>query len=255
MNMNHLERREFLKTMSRAATAALALQHAPVSNAAESPPPRATADCFILLWMAGGMANTETFDPKHYEPFQPGIEAKRVLSTFPAINTTVDGINFTTGLEEMASVMHEGSLIRTFTLPIVDKIVHSRHQYHWHTGYLPPLNVAAPHIGAVIARTLGPRHPDVPAFIDIAETFAEAGREANVLRSFLSAGFLGAEYGPFIISRLRKRPNSFGRTLELTEAKVDKRHFNRCSMPAQQVNSHRPISKSPCCALSIRHID
>ena len=67
-----------------------------------------------------------------------------MLSTFPAIDTSVDGIKFTAGLEEMASVMHEGALIRTFTLPIVDKIVHSRHQYHWHTGYLPPLSVAAP---------------------------------------------------------------------------------------------------------------
>ena len=50
---------------------------------------------------------------------------KRVLSTFPAIDTSVDGIKFSAGLEEMASVMHEGSLIRTFTLPIVDKITHA----------------------------------------------------------------------------------------------------------------------------------
>src|SRR3712207_7559720 len=42
-------------------------------------------------------------------------------------------------------------------------ILHSRHQYHWHTGYVPPQSVAAPHIGAVIARTLGPRDPAVPA--------------------------------------------------------------------------------------------
>ena len=28
-----------------------------------------TADTVILLWMAGGMAHTETFDPKKYTPF------------------------------------------------------------------------------------------------------------------------------------------------------------------------------------------
>jgi hypothetical protein len=200
MDTNHLQRREFLKSIGQASAAALAMGYAPIVKAAE-PPAIATADCLVLLWMSGGMAHTETFDPKHYEPFRPGIESKRVLSTFPAINTSADGIKFTTGLEEMASVMHEGSLIRTFTLPIVDKIVHSRHQYHWHTGYLPPLTVAAPHIGAVIARTLGPKHPDVPAFIDIGETFAEAAAEARALHSFLSAGFLGAEYGPFFVPR------------------------------------------------------
>src|SRR6476661_8960202 len=188
MNAPQLYRREFLSQLAKASAAALAMDCVPFVQA-DPPPQVATADCLVLLWMAGGMAHTETFDPKHFEPFRPGIE------------TSVDGIKFSAGLEEMASVMHEGSLIRTFTLPIVDKITHARHQYHWHTGYLPPLTVAAPHIGSVIARTLGPKNPDMPAFVDIGESLAEAGREASVLRSFLSAGFLGAEYGPFPVPR------------------------------------------------------
>ena len=35
--------------------------------------PKATADAVIVLWMAGGMAQTETFDPKRYTPFAPGV--------------------------------------------------------------------------------------------------------------------------------------------------------------------------------------
>ncbi|MBA3481751.1 MAG: DUF1501 domain-containing protein [Pirellulales bacterium] len=209
MNPAQVHRRRFLKSLGQASAAALAMDHAPLLRGSEPDPPRATADCLVLLWMAGGMAHTETFDPKRYVPFEPGIESRRVLSTFPAIDTSVDGIKFTAGLEEMASVMDEGALIRTFTLPIVDKIVHSRHQYHWHTGYLPPLTVAAPHIGSVIARTLGPKNPDVPAFIDIGETFAEAEREASVIRSFLSAGFLGAEYGPFLVPHATEAARRF----------------------------------------------
>ena len=139
---SNVDRRDFLKRLGQVSAAALAMDYTP-RRQGSGPANKPTADCFVLLWMAGGMAHTETFDPKHYEPFSPGIESKRVLSTFPAINTSADNIRFTQGLEEMASVMHEGSLIRTFTLPIVDKIVHSRHQYHWHTGYLPPLSVAA----------------------------------------------------------------------------------------------------------------
>lgn len=198
MQRSELHRRDCLKSMSGTITAALTAQYAASLPAAE-PVPSASADCLVLLWMAGGMAHTETFDPKHYEPFTPGIESRRVLSTFPAIHTAADPIKFTQGLEEMASVMDEGALIRTFTCPVTDSITHAKHQYHWHTGYLPPLSVVAPHLGSVIARTLGPNNPDVPSFVDINEPMAEASREAAGIRSFLTAGFLGVEYGPFMV--------------------------------------------------------
>ena len=120
------------------------------------------ADTVILLWMAGGMAQTETFDPKRYTPFEPGMESARVLSTFPSIDTAVDNIKLSQGLERIGHVMDRGSLIRTHRVGDLGRILHARHQYHWHTGYAPPLSVAAPHVGAMIARTLGPRNPDVP---------------------------------------------------------------------------------------------
>jgi len=200
MSSIRIDRRDCLKSLSQVAGGALAAQFAPRLEAAETSP-TPTADCLILLWMAGGMAHTDTFDPKNYEPFSPGIESRRVLSTFPAIPTAADGIQFTEGLEEMASVMDEGSLIRTFTCPVTDAITHAKHQHHWHTGYLPPLSVAAPHLGAVIARTLGPNNPEVPPFININEPLEEAAREASAIRSFLTAGFLGVEHGPFMVPR------------------------------------------------------
>src|SRR5262249_16300207 len=61
-----------------------------------------TADSIILLWMAGGMAQTETFDPKRYTPFAPGVRTDEVLSTFPAIDTSVDHIKISRGLERVA---------------------------------------------------------------------------------------------------------------------------------------------------------
>ena len=119
----------------------------------------ATADAVIVLWMAGGMAQTETFDPKRYTPFAPGVRVNEVLSTFPAIDTAVDNIKFTQGLEQIGSVIDRGTVIRTFNAADLGFILHSRHQYHWHTGYIPPQPMAMPHIGAVISRTLGPRQP------------------------------------------------------------------------------------------------
>jgi hypothetical protein len=78
-------------------------------------------------------------------------------------------------------------------------ILHSRHQFHWHTGYPPPQSVAAPHMGAMISRTLGPRNPDIPAFIDIGQNL-EIGGESDAVKAFHTAGFLGSEHGPFLIA-------------------------------------------------------
>ena len=158
----------------------------------------ARADAVIVLWMAGGMAQTETFDPKRYTPFQPGVNIKDVLSTFPTIDTAVDNIKFTAGLEQIASVIDRGTVIRTFNAADLGFILHSRHQYHWHTGYIPPQPMAMPHLGAVVSRTLGPKNPDVPAFIAVGQTVEGAG-EIATLKAFHTAGFLGSEHGPFLI--------------------------------------------------------
>ena len=159
----------------------------------------ATADSMIVLWMAGGMAATETFDPKRYTPFAPGVRTADVLSTFPAIDTAVDNIKISGGLERVAKVMNRATLIRTFQAADLGFILHSRHQFHWHTGYIPPQPMAVPHIGAVIAKTLGPRVATVPPFISIGQNM-EIGSESPALKSFHTAGFLGSEFGPFLIT-------------------------------------------------------
>lgn len=194
----NFSRRDFLKTASAATLGAMAAGPSRVWGAEAKPEKlNATADTLIILWMAGGMAHTETFDPKTYTAFEKGMDPNRVLSTFPAIDTAVDNIKFSQGLEKIASVMDRGTLIRTYTAADLGKILHSRHQYHWHTGYAPPQTVAAPHIGSFIARTLGPVNPAVPAFVDIGQRL-DLG-EGEELKAFHTAGFLGSEYGPFFI--------------------------------------------------------
>jgi len=192
-----ISRRGFMGATAGATLAALAGREPTLG--AQAIKSSATADSVIILWMAGGMAQTETFDPKRYTPYSAGLPSNRVLSTFPSIDTKVDNIKFSQGLERMASVMDRGSLIRTFQAGDLGFILHSRHQYHWHTGYAPPQTVAMAHIGSVIAKTLGPRNPSVPAFIDIGQNL-EIGGESNAVKAFHTAGFLGSEYGPFLIT-------------------------------------------------------
>ena len=82
-----LTRRDFLKTASAATLSALAAGY-PRALLADPglTKPAATADTLILLWMAGGMAHTETFDPKRHAPFVRGMSPDAMLSTFPAID-------------------------------------------------------------------------------------------------------------------------------------------------------------------------
>lgn len=196
-----MKRRDFLKNTSAATIAALAAG-APLSGMLSGcgrlkAGSNSSADTVILLWMAGGMAHTETFDPKRYTPYEKDMEGNRVLSTFPSIPTVLDGIQFSKGLESIAGVMDKGTLIRSYVAADMGHILHSRHQYHWHTCYEPPQTVAAPHIGAWIAKELGPKNPVIPAFINIGQRFTVG--EAEELKAFHTAGFLGNEFGPFII--------------------------------------------------------
>ena len=203
-NIANGDRREFLKTASAATLGALAAGSGRTFAADEHP--EATADSVILLWMGGGMASTETFDPKQHVPFEKGMSPEKVLSTFPAIDTVCDHIKISEGLDRIASVMDRGTLIRSYTAGDLGHILHSRHQYHWHTGYAPPLTVAAPHIGSVVARTLGQRNPAMPPFIDIGQRFTLGEREE--LKAFHTAGFLGSEYGPFLIPYPNQAPEA-----------------------------------------------
>ena len=194
--MDTPSRRAFLKALSASSLAA-AMSGAPRAFGNEAVVhPKASADCCILLWMAGGMAAPETFDPKGYRPFEKGLPVEKILSTFPAIDTVVDGLRISAGLEEIAKVMDRGTVIRSHVQPDLGSILHSRHQYHWHTGYVPPQTVAAPHIGAWMARVLGPRNPVMPAFINIGQRLEGIG-ESEELKAFTTGGFFGAEFGPF----------------------------------------------------------
>lgn len=250
-------RRDFLKGASAATLSALAAGHArPLFGAQASAGRRAaTADTVIVLWMAGGMAGTETFDPKRYRPFEKGLPPDAFLSTFPSIDTNVDPIKFSAGLEKIAGVMDRGTLIRTYTAGDLGFILHSRHQFQWHTGYAPPQSVAAPHIGAIIARTLGPLNPAMPAFINIGQRF-DTG-ESEELKAFTTAGFLGSEYGPFNVpfphqaadtvrppggmtpGRFEDRNRFFKRLLEKSPVAQAGSDFQRESLLRSYENAHR----------------
>jgi hypothetical protein len=190
-------RRDLLRSLSAAAATTLALPEPRARGSADATVvhPTPTADAIIVLWMAGGMAAPDTFDPKRYRPFEPGLAVADVISTFPAIPTALDGVQICDGLPEIAAVLDRATLVRSHVQPDLGSILHSRHQYHWHTGYVPPQTVACPHIGAWMSRVLGPRNPVMPAFVNIGQRLEGIG-ENEEIKAFTTGGFFGSEFGP-----------------------------------------------------------
>src|SRR5438874_6295563 len=132
-----ITRRDFLRSMTAAGFATLAggaprlLADVPIAH------PKPTADTCILLWMAGGMAAPETFDPKRYTPFEVGTPVEKILCTFPAIDTAVDHIKVSQGLEHAAKDLDRGTRVLSHVVADLGDILHSQIQYHWHTDYVP----------------------------------------------------------------------------------------------------------------------
>jgi Protein of unknown function (DUF1501) len=254
------QRRVFLKQLAAASATTLMAGEPRLLGAAEVAPaithPRAKADACILLWMAGGMAAPDTFDPKKYVPFEIGLPVGNVESTFPAIDTVVDNIKITQGLENIAQVMDRATLIRSHVLADLGSILHSRHQYHWHTGYVPPQTVACPHIGAWLARVKGPQNPVIPPFINIGQRLEGVG-EQEELKAFTTAGFFGSEFGPMNLpypeeaaqsvrppkgmegDRFRSRYETYRKLIERSPERDSRSDYQRESMLRALDNAHK----------------
>lgn len=211
--MSNTTRRDFLKTLSAGTVAALgasaprawaapdaAAGHAPVPPAIQKIAP--LADQMVLLWMGGAMCQTETFDPKPFTPFEKGMETKKLLSTFPTINTVCDHIKFAEGVEELAKVIDRGTVIRSYVArdygQLAENLQHIPYQVKFHTGYAPPQTVSPPFIGAWLSKILGPYNPDLPAYFEICRP-EDTGNAFLSLPSFSASGFLGAEHGSLVI--------------------------------------------------------
>ncbi len=136
----------------------------------------------ILLWMAGGPSQLETFDPKP--------ESSNGGST-EAIQTSVSGIQIANGWERTANMMNDIALIRSMTNR---EGSHPRATYQMHTGYIPSGSVKHPSLAACIAKEIADPKFDLPAVVSVGRT--------------QGAGFLGVDYEPFVVNRPGQLPQN-----------------------------------------------
>lgn len=108
----------------------------------------------IVLWLAGGPSQLETFDPK------PGTD---IAGTTTAIKTSVKGIQLATGYEQLAEQMQHVSLVRSVTSQEGD---HERATYNAKTGFRPDPTLVHPSIGAVVCYQQ-PDNVEIPRHISI----------------------------------------------------------------------------------------
>jgi hypothetical protein len=152
-----------------------------------------------MIWLPGGMAQTDMWDPKGFTPYRQGMKGSELLGTCKPIPTSADGIFLGEGLENIASVMHQGSILRSLSYDTKFGAIHLKAQYYMMTGFLFPAGVKAPSIGSVVARATGRRHPQVPPYIYIGRDIDSSDEEKLFISEYLGPGFYGVNYAPFMI--------------------------------------------------------
>jgi hypothetical protein len=221
-----MNRRAFLKT-SLAAGAGLGLARAGFgTEVATTGPATITpgkADACIFIWLPGGIAQTDTWDPKQHTPFTAGMKGSQLLGTCPSIPTKADGIHFGSGLETIASVMDRGTVIRSLSNETKFGAVHLKAQYYMMTGYLFPAGVKAPSLGSVVARSLGRKNPLVPAYIDIGRDISSANQEFLFINEYSGPGFYGPRYAPFMIPEPAKGLPTLSAVAGMQPERLDRR--------------------------------
>ena len=134
----------------------------------------AQAKSIILLWLAGGPSQLETFDPHPNQKIAGGTGA---------IKTAVKGLQIANGLEQTAEQMEHIAIVRSVVSREGD---HERAAYNLKTGYRPDPTLLHPSIGAVLCHQLPQGMAEIPRHISILPD-AWSGR----------GGYLGEQYDAF----------------------------------------------------------
>lgn len=148
-----IDRRRFLRLSGMAGLGWLT----PVGQllAAQAERSREPARSIILIWLAGGPSQLETFDP------HPGTA---IAGGTRAIATAVKGVQLADGFGRLAGLMGEVALVRSMVGKEGD---HERGTYLMKTGYRPDATVEHPSIGAICCHEMPVASTEIPRHISI----------------------------------------------------------------------------------------
>lgn len=139
-------------------------------------PIEAKADSMIHIFLPGGIAHQETFDPK---PFAP-VEYRGDMGS---IDTKLEGERFSEFLPQTAQVADKLTIIRSMTH---GEAAHERGTHNMFTGYRPSPALVYPSMGSVVSHEYGPRN-NLPPYVCI-PTMPDV---------YAGSGYLSSAFSPF----------------------------------------------------------
>ena len=137
------------------------------------------AKSVIFIFLPGGMAHQESFDPKPYAPLE-------YRGPMGSIETNVAGVRFGQMFQKTSKIMDKLTVIRGMTH---GEAAHERGTHNMFTGYRPSPALQFPSMGSVVSHEFGPRN-NLPPYVMIPNqpnTYAGTG--------FLSSSFAGFSLG------------------------------------------------------------
>lgn len=157
---------------------------------------RGTAEHCIFLWLGGGMAQIDTFDPKARGDSRGS--PRKAGSDYDSIETSVREVRVSEHLQRTARIVDRLTIVRSVHHAVVDEHAFATNLVH--TGRRTSGNVVYPSIGSVVAQQRGAVEPTVPPYLLIGYP--------NVSRG---PGFLGAKHGYVYLTDTAAGPAGFSR--------------------------------------------
>ncbi len=176
----------------------------------------ARAESVIHIYLPGGMAHQESFDPKPYAP----VEYRGDLGM---AKTKIPGEVFRSTLPKTANIADKIAVIRSLTH---GEAAHERGTHNMFTGYRPSPALNFPSMGSVVSHEYGPRK-NLPPYVCI----------PNQPNEFAGTGYLSSSFAPF---SLGADPASGGfkvRDLSLAGG-VDTDRFDRRRSALEAINDY-----------------
>ena len=134
------------------------------------------AKSVIHIYLPGGMAHQESFDPKPYAPLE-------YRGPFKSIKTSIPGVHFSENFKETAKIADKITVCRSMTH---GEAAHERGTHNMFTGYKPSPAIKFPSFGSVVSHEYGSRK-NLPPYVCV----------PNVPNEFAGSGYLSSSYGPF----------------------------------------------------------
>ena len=177
-SLSKASRRQALRTLALSALGCSTSPFLPALAGTLADDPARRRHC-ILLWMAGGPSQIDTFDMK------PGHANG---GPFKEIATAVPGLRFSEHLPRLAA--HAGALaiLRGLSTKEGD---HARASDLMHTGHLPMGPIRYPTVGASLSKALARGESDLPSFVSVSSYLPYHAA---------SPGFLGAAHAPLTVA-------------------------------------------------------